>query len=192
MEYEVALVTVLSGVIVFLIYDTYFIGAREKVISTVDGNEYLVRSLPDKQAAADMLADVKNNMVTLIRHLEKIAPKDKRTQKIGINFKAENICEGVDSKEYTSYSVNKGEKIVFCLRQKDKNHTLIDMNTVMFVGLHELAHIGTESIGHTQEFWANFAWVLEEAIQIGIYRQQDYKTKPVEYCGTKVTSSPLD
>ena len=179
-------------IIGYLLYDTYIIGAREYVRSGIDGKDYLVRSLPDKQQAADMLAEVSKKLQTLIKHLEKIAPDDERTQRLITSFKPENICEGVDSNEYTSYSVNKGEKIIFCLRQKNKEATLVDINTIMFVGIHECGHICTKSIGHTKEFWSNFAWLLEEAIQIGIYTQTDYKSKPVEYCGTKVTSSPLD
>jgi hypothetical protein len=63
---------------------------------------------------------------------------------------------------------------------------------MMFVVLHELAHLSTESIGHTDEFWNNFRWILEEAINIGIYVKQDFKTENVEYCGMTITSSPLD
>ena len=192
MEYDLSIGTIVVGIIIYLLYDTYVLGAREYVRSGIDGRDYLVRSLPDKQDAADMLANVNAKLQTLIGHLEKMAPKDPRTLRLVSKFKPENICEGVDSKEYTSYSVNKGEKIIFCLRQKNKEQSMVDINIVMFVGIHECGHICTESIGHTKEFWSNFAWLLEESIQIGIYTQTDYKTKPVEYCGTKVTSSPLD
>ena len=192
MEYDISIGTIITGIIIYLLYDTYVLGAREYVRSGIDGRDYLVRSLPDKQEAADMLAEVSKKLQTLIKHLEKIAPDDPRTQRLVMNFKPENICEGVDSKEYTSYSVNKGEKIIFCLRQKNKDQSMVELNTIMFVGIHECGHICTQSIGHTKEFWDNFSWLLEESIQIGIYTQTDYKSKPVEYCGTKVTSSPLD
>jgi hypothetical protein len=192
MEYDISIGTIITGIIIYLLYDTYVLGAREYVRSGIDGHEYLVRSLTDKQEAADLLANVSKKLQSLIKHLEKIAPDDPRTQRLVTNFKSENICEGVDSKEYTSYSVNKGEKIIFCLRQKNKEQSMVDLNTIMFVGIHECGHICTQSIGHTKEFWDNFSWLLEESIQIGIYTQTDYKSKPVEYCGTKVTSSPLD
>ena len=63
---------------------------------------------------------------------------------------------------------------------------------MMFVVLHEYAHLASVSIGHTQEFWDNFRWILEEAINIGIYVKQDFNKKNVEYCGMDITSSPLD
>ena len=62
----------------------------------------------------------------------------------------------------------------------------------MFVVLHELAHIATESIGHTPEFWANFKWILEESINIGIYAKKDYSKDAVEYCGMTISTTPLD
>jgi len=68
----------------------------------------------------------------------------------------------------------------------------MDLNTMIFVVLHELSHICTLSIGHTTEFWDNFKWILEEAINIGIYKKQDFKLNNVDYCGMKITDSPLD
>ena len=104
------------------------------------------------------------------------------------NFRPENIKEGIDDPNYTSYSINKGEQIVLCLRTNNK---LMDLNTMMFVVLHELAHVCTESTGHTKEFWDNFKWILEESINIGIYTKQDFKLNNVEYCGMTITDSPL-
>jgi hypothetical protein len=88
--------------------------------------------------------------------------------------------------------VNKGEKIVFCLRARDQTQKLEDINMLMFVAIHELAHICTTSVGHTDEFWTNMRFLFEEAINIGVYSKQDFKSHPVKYCGMDVTSSPLD
>ena len=59
-----------------------------------------------------------------------------------------------------------------------------------FVGIHEVAHIMTKSIGHTKEFWQNFKFLLKNAAKIGIYTPVDYKRKPKEYCGMKITDNP--
>ena len=55
-----------------------------------------------------------------------------------------------------------------------------------------MGHLASESIGHTEEFWDNFKWLLEESINIGIYVKQDFETKSVEYCGMNITSTPLN
>lgn len=192
MEQQLLIIVILSGLVLYLVWDTYYMGKQEWVKSTHDNKTYLVQSLPDKQEAANILAQIAEKLTLLSRHLEKTAPDDQRTKALIMNFKPEKISEGTDREDYTSYAVNKGESIVFCLRQKDATKTLLDINTMMFVALHELTHIGTESVGHTPEFWDNFKWILHNSINIGIYTQQDFKTKPKKYCGIMIESSPLD
>ena len=64
-------------------------------------------------------------------------------------------------------------------------------NIMMFVALHELAHIMTKSVGHTDEFWDNFRYLLKKAIKLGVYKDVNFEKNPVDYCGTKITNSPL-
>jgi len=195
MGYEGAIVILLVGIVAFLTWDKYFTGNTESVKSTVDGHSYTVRSLPDKQAAADLLATIRSNLEALVAHLQKMYPDDDRTIRLVKGFHPDQIQEGGDdSGQYTSYSVNKGEKIVFCLRSREPTtiNALVDINMMIFVAVHELAHIATESVGHTDDFWNNMRYLLEESINIGIYKKQNFKDKPVKYCGVNVTSSPLD
>jgi hypothetical protein len=85
---------------------------------------------------------------------------------------------------------------VICLRDKNDPpaYPFVDMNTVMFVVLHEMAHLMTAELSsgkHTPEFWANFRRLLEDASRIGIYTPVNYAKSPVDYCGMKITDSPL-
>ena len=68
---------------------------------------------------------------------------------------------------------------------------LIDINTLTFVAVHELAHLMTSSIGHKKEFWDNFTFMLEYATEAGLYEAVDYSKKPSEYCGLTIDSNPL-
>ena len=162
------------------------------VKSSIDNNEYLVRNRDDKQAAADLIAKIRVKLEKLINSMKEKYPNDKSVNRMKNKFNADNISESGKSSQYTSYSVNKGEKIVFCVRQKDENESLVEENTITFVAIHELAHIMTKSIGHTEEFWDNFRRLLKEAIDMGIYNKEDYESNPKEYCGIKVTDSPLN
>ena len=76
--------------------------------------------------------------------------------------------------------------MAFCLDTEKQNGQLIDINTLTFVALHELAHVATKSIGHTDEFWANFKFLLQQAQQIGVYKPIDYSKKPKRYCGMTI------
>ena len=161
------------------------------VKSTVDGRSYLVRNRADKQEAADTLAMLNKKLLQLIDYLVKKDGENIDIKRLKKNFDPDNISESTQYSKYTSYSVNKGEKIVFCIRSKTTNK-LEKENILMFVALHELGHLMTKSIGHTEEFWKNFKFLLEEAVKIGIYVKDDFNKNPVEYCGTNITDTPLN
>jgi hypothetical protein len=163
------------------------------VKSTVDGNSYNVRDMPDKQAAADLLARVRLRMKKLYLHLESAYPDKPQVQLLLQNFRpdAERLLESTPDEEHTSFSVNKGQKVHLCLRQRQGgNESLIDENIIVFVALHEMAHTITKSIGHEPEFWNNFGWLLREAEKTGVYQYQDFKAQPVSYCGVQITDQP--
>ena len=160
--------------------------------SSIDNNEYIVRNREDKEEAANILAKIREKLETLISSMKEKYPNDASVLRMSKKFNSDNISESGKNSQYTSYSVNKGEKIVFCIRQKDEKETFVDLNTVTFVSIHELAHIMTKSVGHTEEFWTNFKRLLNEAVSLGIYFKEDYSNNPREYCGIKVTDSPLD
>ena len=86
--------------------------------------------------------------------------------------------------------MNKGESVHLCLRQRDGSEKLVDPNVMMFVSLHEMAHMITESIGHEPEFWNNFGWLLREAEQRNLYKPTNFKSHPVTYCGVQNTDAP--
>lgn len=163
----------------------------KKVKSKIDNRFYLVRNEPDQQQAADTLAKVRKKIIELSNYLEAKYPNDKRVKRL-IKYKPDNIVESSEHSKYTSYSINKGEKIVFCLRSRNSEKKLVDLNLLMFVALHEIAHVVTVSIGHTDEFWDNFKWILQQAVSIKLYTPHNFSKKPEEYCGTHITDSPLD
>jgi hypothetical protein len=162
------------------------------------GIEFLVRNLDDKEQAAKLLSDICSKLTKLVNHVDEDIDNSKNTedQKEGIkrlkkNYNANAIVESSPGNKYTSYSINKGEKIVFCLRSKDDNK-LVDLNTMMFVAIHELAHLMSKDIGHTKEFWDNMKYLLKRSIEIDIYTKQDFNSNPKEYCGTMITDTPLN
>ena len=161
--------------------------------SNVDNKEYLVRDMPDKQQAADLMASIRIKMSNLKVHLESKYPDKPQVKQLIINFEANpnRFYESTPDSDLTSYSVNKGESVHLCLRQReDNNESLVDENVIMFVSLHEMSHMITKSVGHGQDFWNNFAWLLKEAESIGLYKAQDFKAHPVKYCGMSITDQP--
>ena len=156
-----------------------------------DGKEYLVRNLPDAKEAANILSKIRIKLQSICDLMIQKYPDDPSVKRMNKNYNPDNISESGKNNQYTSYSVNKGEKIIFCIRQKDEEESLVDENTVTFVAIHELAHLMTESIGHTTEFWDNFKRLLKESVDAKIYNKVDYSKNPEDYCGIKVSDSPL-
>lgn len=161
------------------------------VESSKDNRKYLVRNLPDKEKAANIMSKIRENLVTVKDYMVKNHQDDDRTMLLERKFRPDNIMETEKGSKHTSYSINKGEKLVFCLRSKNDNEDLQDINTLMFVALHELAHVMTRSIGHTPEFWKNFKFLLKIAKKLEIYNEVDYSINPQKYCGMTITDTPL-
>ena len=163
------------------------------VTSSVDGQSYKVRDMPDKQAAADMMARVRIKMNKLKLHLEAKFPDKPQVTQLSKNFEANpgRFYEATPEAEHTSYSVNKGEAVHFCLRQREgKDESLLKEDIITFVAIHEMGHMITASVGHGPDFWNNFAWLLKEAEAVNIYTHQDFRAHPVSYCGMKITDQP--
>lgn len=160
-----------------------------QVKSNKDGITYIVRDLPDYQKAVELLSTINSNILTLIKSLDNKDNDD--IDRLKNNYNANNLSETGKNAKYTSYSVNKGEKISICLRNKHNNQ-FEDLNTIMFVTIHELAHVMTESVGHEPEFWNNMSYLLHEAEKLGIYTHKEYSKVPVNYCGMEINSTPYD
>ena len=179
----------LTSALVYLYINSDFFNLK-CVISEVDGNRYCVRERKRINEAADILATVVNKCEKVIEHLKKKYPQNEGVERLVKKFNKNNIVETLPTSELTAYSENKGEKLAFCLNKNKNGTKLIDINTLMFVALHELSHIMSLSIGHTDEFWSNFKFLLENASDINIYNPVDYKKKPQDYCGLEITDNP--
>jgi hypothetical protein len=161
------------------------------IVSTADGKKYCVRERSDVQKASNLLAQTTDKLTYLVNNMNARYSSRKNIQRLVENFNPTTIKETLPTSEYTAYSENKGEKLAFCLnKKKNNNESLIDQNTLMFVAIHEIAHIMTLSVGHTEEFWQNFKFLLENAVDLGIYEPIDYKKNPKNYCGMDITDNP--
>ena len=207
------------------------------VKSNVNGKNYLVRNLPDKQEAADLLGkiavklqklvDVVNSMGyeaiynkylkgDVMKETEvKVKDKDliqgesggssesqllekdikkklkEDVERLVNNYNPEALSESTPDAKYTSYSINKGEKIVFCMRDKGNTEKIVKENIMTFVAIHELGHVMNKTIGHDPEFWNTFKLLLKIAIDNGLYKNIDFNNNPQPYCGINITDSPL-
>jgi hypothetical protein len=206
-------------VLICVLYYSYrrarfsIINTTSCVKSDIDGQCYRVHRehMEDAVSAADMLAKINRRNIKLLRHLKKKyitgspLPGENHermlsTKRLLRNYNPDRIFENSpkDITGDTSYTINKGTTIALCLRHKNpvnesgkKLYKLDELNTLMFVDLHELSHVATLEEDHPLSFWRTFKFILEEAVEIGIYTPVNYSIAPVHYCGIDVSSSPL-
>ena len=138
-----------------------------------------------------MLSRIRARLDKLVAHMKnKYGEEDKKVIRMISRYGGIEMSESSNKDGYETYTRDKGEEMVFCLRHKAKGD-IHDINTLMFVAIHELAHVYSSSYHHTKEFWANFKFLLREATHINIYNAVNYASQPVEYCNMTITDNVL-
>lgn len=122
----------------------------------------------------------------LLSHMNQHAPSDDRTKRLNARWRRE-LQKLSPSHRSAGKTINKST-IFICLRNDEGN--LNEVNTAMFVLLHELAHVASKSYGHTPLFWTNMRFLLHHAIESGVYQYEHYESFPKSYCGQKITGNP--
>ena len=195
------IIIILLIIIIYIVYSTKSNPVIEKMslVEAFDRKKYLVRDLNDKKESANLLAKLMTNLKNLVTKL-KIQSENTNDQEL-LKYKTniESIYNKIDTvkvrenegeNDLTSYSVNKGEELVFCVRSKINNH-IHDINELMYVAVHEIAHIGCPETGHTRLFAKINLFLLRKALEQGLYVYKNYSASPVEYCGMTLNSNIL-
>lgn len=155
------------------------------------GHRYynVINLFSDKKEAAELLSKIHDNIILLLRHLRRKYDL-KIVDSILDGYDLDLVFENIPIGSSTSYTIGK-KQMHICIRDK-KTFNLVDYNTLMFVVLHEMAHIANyNDWGHNASFWAIFKFLLMEATLIGVYFPVDYKIYPVVYCGLTINYNPL-
>lgn len=175
--------------IIIFIYRTYK-KRRGLVKIRKNNSSFMVAKTVNKEESARLLEEIRNRMRILIDYCISRYPDDENVKLLKKRFKPANIQETSLYDSGTSYTINKGKELHLCLRDKttQKHH---DINLLMFVSIHELAHVMSTSYGHNGEFSKNFKFLLEKAIECNVYYAEDYNIHPKTFCGIKVQYSPL-
>ena len=193
------LIEVLALVIILVLFATlvYFIGNNSSnrivVPSTHNSKPYLVQQNDDALSSANILSEVESRYQRLFQYLSE--NRDQYPEYIPYidqllrNSNKIKLTEADPNGRHTSYTVNKGEEIAICLR--NKSGSIHDLNTIMYVVLHELSHVACPEIGHTKLFRKIFVFILQISIQLGIYDHVNYSSSPQSYCGITIKENLL-
>lgn len=178
----------------FHVYEASIKARRDKYLTKI--GDYMVDvSFDDHHKAAKLLERTNQDCLRLLefmkRNYSKYTERQKKVVKAMLRgYNNEAFHENPPGVDGTSFTIEKGERYHFCMRQS--NGSLMDnYNTFLFVVLHELAHVGNYwEYGHGPDFWRVFKFVTIEAVKLGIYKPVDYSKAPEAYCGLVVDYNP--
>lgn len=189
----------LVAAVIILIY--FYINQKTRRIK-IGGNYYnVLDKYADEMEAAETIHDMNLLLMKFMRHIKQkyrinnIAGEDSSenaqiAKLILTGYNPEVIYENdPETGSGTAYTIAKGEKIMFCIRDP-KTKKILDIDVLLFVALHEIAHIGNEDWGHDLKFWKIFKKILYDAEEAGIYHPVNYAAEPVNYCGLHVDYNP--
>ena len=141
-------------------------------------------------------SDLSNDIVELLSNPVHKEYLQERIGQLTTNYSPSRIYEisPLNTGDATSYTEDK-KILVLCLRHKKPNaageHELHDINTMMFVVLHELSHMMNNTWNHGLDFWVLFKFLLLNAVEAGIYSPVNYEIHPINYCGLWLRYNPL-
>lgn len=201
--------TIILGLflVVYIVYNMIYVYSEiVYVTADLDGKTYMIRRGNNHtetffKESANALAAINQRMEKLISHLDKNYSSDSSKnyfiKKLKQNYNPYMISEAAVDPRYTTYTVDK-QNMHICLRTRNAEEKVYDMNTLMYVVLHESAHLanyspdGSAIIGHGSEFKMVFKFLVEQSIKLGLYNYIDYANIPQSYCGIVINSNILN
>jgi len=187
----VIILIVVIGIRAYRLIRDHFL--RTWVKSSVDGRWYHVLQSGYKQQAADNLATIQQRMFTFVKQLylnrgiysPDVVPYIMRLHS-RYHPDRTRFSEGIPDPGKSTFTLNKGESIVFCLAGEGMDQPY-ELNVLVYVAIHELAHVGTPTKDHYgPEFQYLHAFHLKEAIRQCIYTPRDFSKNPVNYCNVHI------
>lgn len=187
-------------------------GGKDKVVkqmASADGEYYYVAaSLPDKEKAANLLAEVHRRSQYLVKTIDEQLDGSRRVKAddgvdITDNMRKlvnKHLNEKVPFAEYhnphdktVGSNADKGLLIEMCLRSKYKTTQWNSINTLFRVHVHELAHSGDHHFrgdgdeAHGPDFARIMNYLLQVSENMGLYSCAEYKASKRAFCGLKLT-----
>ncbi|VVB70691.1 Uncharacterised protein [uncultured archaeon] len=173
---KVLLALALIVIIILIIY------VSKQIISPLLGQ------LPDNDITQEMKRRINKLLVHLMTNIDQYNKKEREViEKIWRNYNDNNMRENLDPDppHDTTYIIGKGSTIAVCLKQ------IHNIDTLTFVMIHELSHMGLADMEHPLEYWQIFKFLLIEATKMNLLNCINYSKYPVKYCGLLLDANPL-
>jgi hypothetical protein len=188
------------GIFILLLIFTLFLRKKRYVSNGIPYK--VVNNRRNKDRAMHILDFLNTTTLNLVDGIDRKYKNSKSLARESIdlvmkNYNPDLLVENDPILTYgdKTYTMNQ-RRISICLRKQ--NGDFYDMNTLIFVFLHEISHVGTPKRfveeaknDHPKMFWAVFKFYLQEAVQAGIYSPIKYTyNNSIKYCGVDIIDNP--
>lgn len=178
---------------IFMYLQQYYSGHTRY---TYNGQVFYIKntySEKTKKQIAEILHELKKRSNSLVQCVEKEKNyKNHYGCKRLIHEYKNTVLQEIEPTYYKkaiyAYNVNKGDEIHLCIKEPGGDYNTV--NEMMFVLMHEMAHIMTKKYDHNEEFWENFRILIKIATQNNLYINHNYGETPKKYCGNVLTHNP--
>ena len=192
--------------LIIIINYTYLYDDTDWFTSNVDGKAYRVRNgrTDIKQIKSNLLANLNKKLNFIIENLSNEENKTTEVDRLITKWNRGIVIKEIGRMETdAAYVINK-KYLSLCLKNlcnyTSCNNTIDNINLLTYVGIHEMAHIMSEEIGHGDEFKSNFKFLLDYSKKLNIYDPILKKEYPVyielvklntpeSYCGVSIINS---
>lgn len=148
----------------------FVIHSKGSYVTSTSGETYYVLDRDDKQQAADKLSKLNTTIESIINGMSYRYPGDKAVIRLKQRYRGV-LTERDPINPITGTTYNKGEEIVIAIRRPTGG--FITDNRLLYITLHELAHIMTEGYDqHGEEFRRNHQRLLNYAISQRLYKPE--------------------
>jgi hypothetical protein len=201
-----AVAAIVVVLVVALVYAWRHSLLNSAYVAASNGTMYAVsQAFPDRRQAAEALAELERRAAALAQsfvanHSAEPGERGEAARRIARRFRPHAGVENspLNAARSTAYDQDKGRITAMCLRERDPaesgdpaTYDIAPMNTLTFVRIHELAHLGLDRFDHPDLFWRTDVELLREAARLGLYRPVDYSLQPARYCGMTLNSNPM-
>ena len=144
---------------------------------------------PVKESVRQKLDEIEAAIRYFLQHAPTDCPKIQRIKQRW-NGQIHETAEDDDPQHTLAYSINKGEALHVCIRDAGTGE-ISDMNSVLFVVFHELAHVAETEYGHGPSFFDTMTYLLELADKMGVYAYRNHEHHNATVCGRRLGHNPL-
>lgn len=182
-----------TDIILFLIIISIFCYMYKpntnKYVKAKNGDKFSVRESNDSEKKAEILSILDYRIRKIVKCMkDNNIPNEEISNRTYSKMNNIELREIPKNESGAGYTINKSH-IYLCLSKNDKVNNIDD---IMFVLLHEVAHIMSLSFGHGDEFRKNFDFIVKLAVKLNLWNKKDYSEENTNICGIEVTNGNCD